>query len=191
MAQRRTEQRAGWPVGLYEPRPGYYTYRSPISGKAVCIGRVEIKDAIAVCLRLNATAQGVKDADKVGRLRHAHVESDEKGLLSAAHITQSAMNYEHLTGVYFLILNDEIVYVGRSVNILGRLATHHTNQTIEFNRVFVERCRADQVAHLEAMYINKFKPKHNTSMPAVSASAMAWDGSLSAIFGAALHTRHS
>lgn len=191
MAQPRSADKAHWPKGLYATRPGYFIYRSPLNGKTTTIGRLSLNDAIAICKQLNETAEEVGISKRVRKLQNSHVEIDRRGLLEACHIASYAMNYEHLVGVYFLLLDGEIVYVGRSVNVLGRLATHRTNATITFNRVFVERCREEQLGHLEALYINKFRPKHNAAVPPVSSAAAAWDGSLSGMFGAAIHTRHA
>lgn len=191
MAQPRTADKANWPRGLYSPRPDYYIYRSPFNKKVTIIGRLPLKDAITIAKQLNDSAEEIAIRKRVALLQNSHVDIDNRGLLEAAHIRVGAMNYEHLVGVYFLLDGDEIVYIGRSINVMARLATHRTNGEIAFNRVFVERCREDQLGHLEALYINKFKPARNASMPPVASNASAWEGSLSSLFGAAIHTRHS
>lgn len=40
-AARRNARRRGWPRGLYEKRPGYYTWRNPLTGKELTLGYVD------------------------------------------------------------------------------------------------------------------------------------------------------
>lgn len=44
-AARRNAHRRGWPRGLYEPRPGYYTWKHPETGKVFVLGRVALQQA--------------------------------------------------------------------------------------------------------------------------------------------------
>lgn len=46
-AARRNAARRGWPRGLYEPRPGYYTWKHPTTGQVLAIGRVPLSHAKA------------------------------------------------------------------------------------------------------------------------------------------------
>lgn len=44
-ARPRDRSRRDWPAGLREPRPGYFTWRNPATGKDLAIGRVSIAQA--------------------------------------------------------------------------------------------------------------------------------------------------
>lgn len=44
-ARPRDRARRDWPAGLREPRPGYYTWRNPATGKELAIGRVSLIQA--------------------------------------------------------------------------------------------------------------------------------------------------
>lgn len=44
-ARPRERARRDWPAGLREPRPGYFTWRNPESGKELAIGRVSLAQA--------------------------------------------------------------------------------------------------------------------------------------------------
>jgi hypothetical protein len=44
-ARPRDRRRRDWPVGLREPRPGYFTWRNPASGQDMPIGRVPLAQA--------------------------------------------------------------------------------------------------------------------------------------------------
>jgi hypothetical protein len=62
-------------------------------------------------------------------------------------------------GIYFLIKNDEIVYVGQSVNIHNRIATHENVK--DFDRFTYVECEQRDLSRIEAMYIDMYKPKYN------------------------------
>lgn len=53
-ARPRIRIRANWPDGLHEPRPGYYTWRDPRSGKTIVIGRIPLAQAIYEVQEANA-----------------------------------------------------------------------------------------------------------------------------------------
>jgi integrase len=44
-AARRNARRRDWPRGLYEKRPGYYTWRNPLTGKELTLGFVDFQYA--------------------------------------------------------------------------------------------------------------------------------------------------
>ncbi len=56
-AARRNHKRRDWPRGMYEPRPGYYVYRS-LAGKTYAIGSVPLAEAIRQALDANAMESG-------------------------------------------------------------------------------------------------------------------------------------
>jgi excinuclease UvrABC nuclease subunit len=67
-----------------------------------------------------------------------------------------------LVGVYFLFSHEEIVYVGKSIDILARIRTH-AGKGPEWGLsgfAFVE-CKPDQLSNLEQRYIYKYRPKFN------------------------------
>ena len=64
-------------------------------------------------------------------------------------------------GVYFLIADREIVYVGQSQNILDRLGKHHAEGRINFDEYFILPCEKEDLINLETIYIRKFNPKFN------------------------------
>lgn len=51
---RRRANRRNWPRGLYEPRPGYYVWRHPITGQTLAIGQVPLPVAVNQVLQANA-----------------------------------------------------------------------------------------------------------------------------------------
>lgn len=62
-------------------------------------------------------------------------------------------------GVYFLIKDEEIIYVGQSVNIEARIHQHRSTKS--FDRFTYIECNSEDLNKIETMYINKLKPKLN------------------------------
>ena len=52
-AARRSARRKNWPMHLYEPRPGYYTFRGP-DGKTLALGSIPLAHAIHQVVQANA-----------------------------------------------------------------------------------------------------------------------------------------
>jgi len=65
--------------------------------------------------------------------------------------------------VYFLVDGDEVVYVGQSTNIMGRVASHEANPDKVFDRVFYIEVDRSSLGHVERKYIRELKPKYNIS----------------------------
>jgi excinuclease UvrABC nuclease subunit len=64
------------------------------------------------------------------------------------------------SGVYFLIRAGEIVYIGKSVNLRGRLNTHRREK--DFDRVYILECDGDfHLSIHEYNHIRKFRPVLN------------------------------
>lgn len=180
MARKRDPERAGWPLGLREPRPGYFTYRSPLTGKEVGLGS-DFAFAKKEARRQNEHVIQVRAANREIQRDTVHGIRDRRGLLEAQHIAGEAMLYDAVTGVYFLLQDDEIVYVGRSTDALRRLSQHRIEGAKTFNRVYLIQCAAVEMARLEEMYIDKFRPKYNLDVPPVHPDAVVWRGTFSTV----------
>lgn len=61
--------------------------------------------------------------------------------------------------IYFLLDNNEVVYVGQTTQGLSRPFSHHRDKT--FNEIRLIYCKADQLDELENKYILKYNPKYN------------------------------
>lgn len=77
-----------------------------------------------------------------------------------------------IMGVYFLLLDEKIVYVGSSVNISERIATHVAEMRLptanakNFNKfAFIQVFEGKNLQLLEDYYITKFKPIENRRLP--------------------------
>ena len=71
------------------------------------------------------------------------------------------MPYELLSGIYFLVNSSEVVYIGASVNVHGRLAQHRNEGNKPFDSYFFVPCAPEELYWLELHYIRKFCPRLN------------------------------
>lgn len=82
-------------------------------------------------------------------------------LPSYERIIKESANYKLSFGVYFLVKESEIVYIGQSVNIASRIATHYSEGRIEFDRYCYVPCDRSNLNAIESLYIHMFKPVMN------------------------------
>lgn len=65
------------------------------------------------------------------------------------------------SGIYFLHLKDEVVYVGQAVNMRSRLAQHIAEGAKYFDAVAFKPCPTKKLNQWERYYIEQFCPKYN------------------------------
>ena len=81
-----------------------------------------------------------------------------KAMLTEKDIVKAASPWETATGVYFLIDEDKVVYVGQSTNVYSRITTHYDKK---FNRFAYIPCDSKSLDGLESLYIHVFRPLFN------------------------------
>lgn len=81
-----------------------------------------------------------------------------KGLLRHDQIVESAKQWQELSGVYFLVDEDKVIYVGQSVNIYSRIPQHHDKKFDKFTYVL---CEPRFLNIVETLYIHCLQPKLN------------------------------
>jgi len=64
-ARPRIKKRADWPAHLREPRPGYYTWVHPVTGKSFTLGRIPLAQAIFEAHEANASIASQTVAKKL------------------------------------------------------------------------------------------------------------------------------
>lgn len=96
---------------------------------------------------------------ELNALRQARIGSEK--IVSAEEVIRASMRYEPFCGIYFLIRDYEIVYVGQSINIFARMADHRRSKS--FDSFAYLKCCADKdvLDFLESTYIHIFKPRLN------------------------------
>lgn len=81
-------------------------------------------------------------------------------------------------GVYALVRNGSVVYVGQSKKMIARVEAHRSNwgrkrvpawmpvslRGVLFDQVFVMPCRVEDLDHIERQMIEFYKPKYNIAI---------------------------
>lgn len=65
-----------------------------------------------------------------------------------------------MIGCYFLLLRDEVVYIGKSIDIISRISQHAADGK-EFDEYTYMLCSMDDLDGLEARLITHFQPRFN------------------------------
>lgn len=86
------------------------------------------------------------------------VELDE--VMAAACLWDPAVQ----SGVYFLINDGRVDYVGQSLNVLGRIAEHQRRGR-RFTHVSIVLAPPDELLRIEKLYIRAFRPPWNRYEP--------------------------
>lgn len=69
------------------------------------------------------------------------------------------------SGIYFLIEQREIVYVGQSeVNVAGRILQHIRDEGKTFDHVHIIECPSRMLGTLERLYIERFNPRYSIAL---------------------------
>jgi len=78
----------------------------------------------------------------------------------------SKMVMEH-TGVYILYFNEEMLYIGKSINLYERVGSHlrrmRKGKMFRFNRICIHLCSPGEALGLEFTLINKYRPPYNVN----------------------------
>jgi len=69
--------------------------------------------------------------------------------------------HEFLTGIYFLLKNDEIVYVGKTINLYDRIMVHQKQNVKDFDSYLFLEVDNKKLNLSERYFINKLKPIYN------------------------------
>jgi hypothetical protein len=77
-------------------------------------------------------------------------------------VISAAIPVKQNTGIYFLILNNEVVYVGQSIDLLGRVS-RHIRDGKRFDSYAFLSAPKEKLDELERKYIRAFVPVDNIS----------------------------
>lgn len=87
-----------------------------------------------------------------------------KNLLEEAYVISEACGHIPIVppgpNIYFLLLDNVVIYIGQSINAVTRIGTHIENGRV-FNRTYVLPTVSGQLDVMELLYINAFQPKEN------------------------------
>lgn len=82
-------------------------------------------------------------------------------LFSVEQLREAAVPVNCVCGIYVLFDGDEVVYVGQSRNVHGRIGNHVVEGVKKFDRFAVVEVEADLLDYLESKYILALQPKYN------------------------------
>lgn len=85
-----------------------------------------------------------------------------KALLPEEDIVRASLPWQQASGVYFLIANNEVVYVGQSVNVYSRISEHVSGKC--FDRYAYVPCAVELLDKLESLYIHCLRPRLNGNL---------------------------
>ena len=68
---------------------------------------------------------------------------------------------QEFCGIYILYSKGVPVYVGQSVNVIGRIGTHISEDRKKFDEIEYITCPEDKLNELEVQYIRALNPKYN------------------------------
>ena len=94
--------------------------------------------------------------------------------------TKNYREYDGVSGIYALVHNNQVIYVGQSINVRRRLRKHHSVDSqlrqgkhpafyyfikthMDEISFLVVPCEVEQLNTLEEHYIKKHKPRYNRS----------------------------
>ena len=64
-------------------------------------------------------------------------------------------------GVYFLVKNEEIIYIGQSIRIPYRIDYHSRMPIFDFDSAFYINCAEKDLNEIEKKYLHLFNPEYN------------------------------
>jgi hypothetical protein len=79
-------------------------------------------------------------------------------LLSKDEIVKRSLPYGGFSGIYFLIKDSRVVYVGQSTNVYARIDKHGTK---DFDAYAYVPCRRENLDAMESRYIHLLRPPQN------------------------------
>lgn len=84
--------------------------------------------------------------------------------VTPAEICESALPVSVMCGIYFLICAGKIEYVGKSKDVLRRIARHRDMRTVDFDEFSIIPCGMADLDRLESEYILALQPTRNRAL---------------------------
>ena len=97
--------------------------------------------------------------EKFEELLPGAIRQHEQGrLLSKTQIRASAVPLIRRSGVYFLLKDNEIVYIGKSTNLESRLINHVFTKINEFDSYYIVEAKPAHLDEIEQQYMGIRNP---------------------------------
>ncbi|MGF6837098.1 hypothetical protein QF001_000965 [Paraburkholderia youngii] len=159
------ELRKSLPPNLFlNPSSGQYCYRDPRNGRTKSLGS-DHDAAVAYVNGQNVTNGVIKKGDSPKRFVRSAAFVEDEGLLSLEELAVIAQPIKQLCGVYLLLREGRVVYVGKSINCHGRIGTHFSERGKKFDAYHIIECAQKDLDRIETQYIAKFMPRYNVLVP--------------------------
>jgi hypothetical protein len=124
--------------------------------KAIEQQKMELRNALLCEVRrLQDRLASLERHDLVNKVS---MSLSNKALLTEEDIIKGSAPWATASGVYFLINDDKIIYVGQSTNVYARITSHHDKT---FNSFAFIPCEPKVLDGLESLYIHIFRPPLN------------------------------
>ena len=147
------------PKGVYFKHGAYYRVKN---NKWVRLG----KTVDSALLKLRAIDGGKSVSEQIEEeMWESYVEATTSKLLGVGEIIENALKAPtRKSGIYFLIKDGHVVYVGQSQNIAARLGGHGLRFR-DFDSYYFTHCDPEELNKMESAYIKKLSPKWNKKRP--------------------------
>lgn len=83
---------------------------------------------------------------------------------NAKSVPLNKLNTTKICGVYFLIESNQVVYVGKSSNIMSRIRHHSCDEEKQFDSFAYVEFDSREIVSKEAEFIRLFKPTQNKNI---------------------------
>ena len=106
-----------------------------------------------------------EERDKLEReiiLGNLSAKLTNKTMLTESEVVDGCQPWDKAVGVYFLIKNKSVVYVGQSTSVYSRISTHQHIK--DFDSIAWVPCELHILDRLESLYIHTFRPPLNGNM---------------------------
>ena len=118
----------------------------------------------AAKLKKKAILRDAKTADALlARMPKKLMQAINNAPYDLDEILEAASPAHSMVGIYFLIQDNEVVYVGQSVDVLGRISRHKRDGK-EFDSFTYILCPTKDLCTLETTYIASLMPWMNSAM---------------------------
>jgi len=108
--------------------------------------------------KIAALERRLAELERMETMCTASAAATGKALLRADEIADASLPWAKVSGVYFLLDGDEVVYVGQAVDVYSRIGRHTEKR---FDRYAFVPCHVDALDRLESLYIHCLRPRLN------------------------------
>ena len=150
-----SETKSGWRAQV--ERRGKRVSRSFVSREAAAQWAKSEEDKILLRSAKGSVRGGAR---VVARIPSRVLRAVEAAPFDLDEILEASVEWHGKSGIYFLICDDEVKYVGQSIDLFRRLARHVDNE-YRFDRYSVLFADPDKLDELEELYISAFVPEWN------------------------------